>query len=97
MPKPKPLRVWYIDDEPVEVRVPPSVQIQAEEEFGMALNQMNRLRQQYWLVWKALTKAGKETRSYEEFIEVVLDVEPVEAPDAMGPTEEAQSSDSSSN
>jgi hypothetical protein len=97
MPKPKSLRVWYVDDEPVEVRISTSVQIQAEEEFNTSIMEMNRLKQQYWIVWTALVKAGKETRTFEEFTDVVVDVEPVEAPDSMGPTEEAQSSDTSLN
>lgn len=96
MAKPKPLRVWYLNDEPVEIRISPFVQIAAEEEFGQSLGKMDRLRPLYWMAWTQLTRSGKETRSFDEFTDAAIDIEPVEAPDSLDPTLEGQSRDSSS-
>lgn len=94
MAKPKPLRVWFLDEEPVEVRVPPLVQIQAEKEFNSPIYKLDRLEHLFWMAWTSLTRSGKETRDFETFCELVLDIEPVEAADSVNPTAEAQSSDS---
>lgn len=96
MPKPKPLRVWYLDEEPVEIRVSPYFQIQAERHFDLPMSSLNRLEHLFWMAWSALKEAGKEPRDFDEFSKAALDIEPVEDGGSVGPTPPVQSHDSSS-
>lgn len=98
MPRSNPIRIWYFDKEPIDVRINPAAQVKAEEEFNMPLSKMDTMKQNYYLAWLAATRQGKESLGFEEFLDAVMDIEEVkpEAPDSLGPTSEARSSDSSS-
>lgn len=73
----KKLRINYIDKDPVEVSLPPKVQIAFEEHFNMSLADMARATHMYWLAWRAATQAGVEQSEYDDFLDTIVDVEPV--------------------
>jgi hypothetical protein len=72
------VRINYLDREPVEVSLPPKVQIQFEEHFDMSLAEMKRASHMYWLAWAAATHAGLESTEYDAFLDLIVDVEPVQ-------------------
>jgi len=76
--KAKPFRIWYIDSEPVEVWIRPSVQVKAEEKFKTGLGDMRLVTQLYYMAWLAATREGKEHRTFEQFLDVIADVEPLD-------------------
>ena len=73
------VRINYLDREPVEVSLPPKVQIQFEDHFNMSLAEMSRATHMYWLAWAAATHAGIESMEYDVFLDTIVDVEPVNA------------------
>lgn len=73
------VRINYLDKEPVEVVLPPKVQIQFEDHFNMSLAEMSRAGHMYWLAWAAATHAGIENVEYDTFLDLIADVEPVTA------------------
>lgn len=100
MPRANPIRIWYFDKAPIEVRITPAVHVAAEEAFNTSLSKMDRIRQYYYMAWLAATKQGKESMEFDQFLDAVIDIEEVTAPDtadSLGPTSTAQSHDSSSN
>lgn len=99
MPRANPLRIWFFDAEPVEIRITPAVHVAAESEFNTPLQKMDRMQQYYYMAWLAATKQKKYDGTYEKFLDEVVDIEEVTAPDgpdALGPTSEDQSRGSSS-
>jgi hypothetical protein len=97
MPRANPIRIWYFEKEPIEVRINPAAQVKAEEEFGVPLSKMDTMKQNYYMAWLAATRQGKENLSFEDFLDAVMDIEEVipEESQSLGPTSEAQSRDSS--
>jgi hypothetical protein len=71
------IKINYHDADEVVVGLPPKVQIQFEDHFNMSLADMSRASHMYWLAWAAAKHANKETREFDEFLDVIIDVEPV--------------------
>lgn len=71
------LRINYLDKEPVEVALPPKVQIAFEDHFNMSLAEMSRASHMYWLAWRAAQHAGLESAEFDAFLDTIVDVEPV--------------------
>lgn len=86
-----PLRIWYAEQAPIEVRVSPPVQVKAERKFGLALAEMNRMEHLYYLAWLAASREGKEQRDFDAFLDAVVDIEPVEAEQSSPPVPESSS------
>lgn len=98
MPRANPLRIWFMEREPVEIRITPAVHVAAETEFNTPLQKMDRMKQYYYMAWLAATKQKKYDGDFEQFLEDALDIEEVTAPDgpdSLDPTAEDQSRGSS--
>lgn len=91
------LRVTYLDGRVEEVRVPPRVQIEVEQALG-GLSGGKALLMTYRFAWQALTKAGKETSGFDQWLDdLVEDVSEVDEEDTANPPDgEAPSPESSS-
>lgn len=89
-----PLRIWYMEHEPIVVRVTPPVQVKMEHKFNLALSEMNRMEHLYYGAWLAASREGKEKRTFAEFLDVVIDIESVQ-PDPVTASDPSPSVDSS--
>lgn len=77
------MNVTYTDGRAIEVIVSPRAQVETERHFkGIEQAQTQRLESHYYLAWASLHRAGKEAAQFEEFLDLVADVE------ELNPTEE---------
>ncbi|MGH3881960.1 MAG: hypothetical protein ACRDTT_22980 [Pseudonocardiaceae bacterium] len=87
----KRLRIEYIDPrENIEVVLSPRAQVNTEQHFGKPLTALDGVGPSYYIAWEAAKCAGKETRTFDEFLDAIVDVEMVDEPAGANPTVEAQ-------
>jgi hypothetical protein len=68
------IRVIYIGGEQKDVRITPRAQIEAEERYS-GMNNVSAVRASYWMAWRSLHQAGKESRDYESWLDAIEDAE----------------------
>lgn len=85
----KKMSVYYADGRVANVTLTPRAQVMTERHFGASLLELKTVEQAYYMAWAALTSQGLETHDFEEFLNLVDDVEVDEGP-MVRPTEQAQ-------
>lgn len=86
------MKVSLKDREPVTVDITPRVIVDAEEHFGTSMVQMFQdlsMKRLTWLAWKAMLTSGLEVKTYEPFVNELLEVPEVVSKEDEGPLSEA--------
>lgn len=68
------ITVKYNDGRTVDVLASPKVMVQTEANFN-GVGAHNRIRATYFMAWKALSLAGKESLEYDPWLDTISEVE----------------------
>lgn len=92
-------KVTYADGREVEILGTPRAQLTAEEALG-GFVEGNVVKATHYIAWAALHKAGREPAGFDEWVDLIADLEEMVATDAedatADPTTSAPSSTDSS-
>lgn len=88
------LKVTYADGRELEVIASPRAQVMTERHYG-GITETRQVEASYYLAWASLNKAGKEAADFDQWLDLIEDVEEGEA-DEPRPTSEEQPLTSSS-
>lgn len=88
------LKVTYSDGRKVDIIASPRAQVMTERNFG-GITDERKVEASYYLAWASLNKAGQEPADFESWLDLVADIEEVEAK-APDPTLAVQPAGSSS-
>jgi hypothetical protein len=83
------IKVTYIGGREETIKITPRAQTEAEEKFHGFMNDESAVRTSYWLAWRSLHQAGKESADYETWLDKIEDAESVsekEDANAVDPT-----------
>lgn len=94
--KAKRLKVIYNDGREFNVTFSPKAQVMAEDHLGRSLLECDKVRDAYYMGWCAMTCAGLCHGSFDDFLEILEDVDKSDEADAVDPTEAGPSPDGSS-
>ena len=86
------MKVMLKDREPVTVDITPRVIVDAEEHFGtsmVAMFQDLSMKRLTWLAWKAMLTGGYEVKTYEPFVNDLVEVPEVVSREDESPLSEA--------
>jgi hypothetical protein len=69
------IRVTYIGGREEIVKITPRAQTEAEEKFHGFMKDGAEVRTSYWLAWRSLHQAGKESADYDAWLDKIEDAE----------------------
>lgn len=75
-------KITYSDDRQLEVRVSPKAQVMFERHFQKTMSAYSRdpgAEHLYYLAWAGVHCAGMEPADFEEFLNKLQDVEPLDS------------------
>jgi hypothetical protein len=78
--------------EPVVVNITPRVIVDAEEHFGASMVQMFgdlSMKRITWLAWKAMLVSGAEVKTYDPFVNDLVEMPEIVSEEDDGPLSEA--------
>lgn len=88
------LRITYADGRKIEILASPRAQVMTERHFG-GFADTTKVDASYYLAWASLNKSGQEPAEYESWLDLVAEVDEIEA-DEPRPTPAAPPAASSS-
>lgn len=92
----KRFKVIYNDGREFDVSFSPRAQVQAERHFGRSLMEANKIEECYYMGYCAMLAAGLAHGTFEDFLDILADVDKSEVGDSVDPTVLAAQPDGSS-
>lgn len=91
------LKVTYLDGTVKTALVGPKQQVALERQFGISVDEAKNAEHLYFLAYIGLSQKGEETRQFDDFLDVIAEVDEIEEDtDELDPTPPAQSPEDSS-
>lgn len=75
------LKVTYTDGRVLETKITPKVEVAVEKQFKVGLQSLQgdaHAEHFYYMAWAGLHYAGQEGKSFEDFLDALEDVEPID-------------------
>lgn len=73
--------VKYTDGRQIEAKISPRAEVEVERKFGIGLTEMQgaiHAEYLYYMAWAGLHYSGKEPLSFDDFLNELDDIDPVE-------------------